>query len=99
WVMPMGILGLLSVPFGLDAFFWRLMGEGINWMVAVAMWVNSLPGAVGRMAAFGIGPVLLGTAGLIVLCLLRSPLRATGVVLIVVASFGAARNPQPDVLI
>ena len=51
------------------------MGEGIDWMIAVALWVASLPGAVGRMAAFGVGPLLLGSAGLVVLCLLRSPLR------------------------
>src|SRR5437899_3247172 len=26
WVMPMGILGVLALPFGFDGFFWRLMG-------------------------------------------------------------------------
>ncbi len=26
WVMPMGILGVLAMPFGFDAIFWRLMG-------------------------------------------------------------------------
>ena len=51
------------------------MGLGIDWMIAVALWVASLPGAVGRMAAFGIGPLLLGSAGLVVLCLLKTPLR------------------------
>ena len=34
WVMPMGILGVLTMPFGFDATFWRLMGEGIDWMIA-----------------------------------------------------------------
>ena len=47
------------------------MGDGIDWMIAVALWVASLPGAVGRMTAFGIGPLLLGTGGLVVLCLLQ----------------------------
>jgi competence protein ComEC len=51
------------------------------------------------MAAFGIGPLLLGSAGLVVLCLLKSPLRALGVVLLTVATIWAARTPQPDVLI
>ena len=59
------------MPFGFDGFFWRLMGDGIDWMIAVALWVASLPGAVGRMAAFGTGPLLLGTAGLVLLCLLQ----------------------------
>ena len=26
WVMPMGILGILAMPLGLDAEFWRQMG-------------------------------------------------------------------------
>jgi competence protein ComEC len=99
WVMPMGIAGVLAMPFGFDGFFWRMMGEGIEWMIAVALWVTSIPGAVGRIAAFGTGPLLLGSAGLIVLGLLKSPLRLTGALLIAVASLWALRTPQPDVLV
>lgn len=99
WTMPMAILGVVAMPFGFDGVFWYMMGEGIGWMIAVALWVESLPGAVGRMAAFGIGPLLLASAGLVVLCLLRSPLRFTGVAMLAIASFWAARTPQPDVLI
>jgi len=39
WVMPMGLFGLLAMPFGLDGVFWRLMGDGIDWMIAVALFV------------------------------------------------------------
>ena len=99
WVMPMGIMGLVAMPFGFDGFFWRLMGEGVSWMVAVAVWVTSLPGAVGRVTAFGVGPLLLGSAGLVVLCLLKSPLRIAGVALFALAVVWASRTPQPDVLI
>ena len=99
WVMPMGILGVLAMPFGFDAFFWRLMGEGVGWMIEVALWVASLPGAVGRMAAFGTGPLLLGTVGLVVLGLLRSPLRLAGIALFALATAWAVRTPQPDVLV
>jgi competence protein ComEC len=99
WVMPAGIAGVLTLPFGFDGFFWRLMGFGIDWMVAVALWVTSLPGSVGRITAFGTGPLLLGSAGLIMLGLLKSPLRFTGVVLLAAAAFWVIRTPQPDVLI
>src|SRR5689334_24874038 len=98
WVMPMGLLGLIALPFGFDGLFWRLMGEGIDWMIAVALFVSNLPGAVGRMAAFGTGPLLLGTAGLLLLCLLKSPLRWTGSVVVVLASLWAVRAPLPGVL-
>ena len=78
-VMPMGILGVIAMPFGFDAVFWRLMGAGIDWMNWVALWVTSLPGAVGRIHAFGTGPLLVGTAGILLVCLLRTPLRWTSV--------------------
>ena len=62
WVMPMGLLGLFAIPFGFDGPLWRLMGDGIDWMITVALWVAHLPGAVGRIAAFDTGPLLLVTA-------------------------------------
>jgi competence protein ComEC len=55
WVMPMGILGVVAIPFGLDAECWRQMGYGIEWMDAVALWVAGLPGAFGRVTTFGAG--------------------------------------------
>jgi competence protein ComEC len=97
-VMPMGILGVLAMPFGFDAICWKLMGWGIDWMITVVLWVTSLPGAVGRIQAFGTGPLLLGTAGLLVLCLLRTPLRWSGAGFAVVASLWAVMTPCPDAL-
>lgn len=99
WIMPVGILGLVTMPFGLDGLCWRLMGEGIDWMTSVALWVTSFPGAVGRVAAFGAGPLLLCTAGLVVLCLLKTPLRLIGAVLIGAAMLLMLRVPKPDVRI
>jgi competence protein ComEC len=87
------------MPFGLDAPLWRLMGVGIDWMVWVSQFVASLPGAVGRIAAFSIGPLLLCTAGLLVLCLLRSPLRFAGAVTILAASLWAFGAAVPDVYV
>ena len=99
WVMPSGLLALVALPFGFDAPLWRMMGLGVDWMVAVALFVASLPGAVGRMAAFGTGPLLLCTAGLVLLALLRSPLRWSGAIVFVAAALWAVRAPLPDVLV
>src|SRR5262249_3459030 len=93
WIMPVGILGLMTMPLGLDGFCWRLMGGGIEWMVLVALWVTSFPEALGRIAAFDAGPLLLCTAGLVVLCLLRTPLRFIGACLIGVAAILMIRAP------
>jgi competence protein ComEC len=99
WVMPMGILALIAMPFGFDGKLWPLMGTGVDWMITVALWVASLPGAVGRIAAFGTGPLLLGTAALVLLCLLKTPLRWCGLPIGLVAGLWAASAPQPDVLL
>ena len=99
WIMPMGILGVLTMPFGVDGTFWRLMGHGVEWMMTVALWVASFPGAVGRMAAFGAGPLLVCAAGLVVLFLLKTPLRLVGAFLIGAAVVLMIRSSQPDVLI
>ena len=98
-VMPAGILGVLVMPFGFDAVFWKLMGVGIDWMITVVLWVTSLPGSVGRIQAFGTGPLLLGTAAILLLCLLRTPLRWSGAALALVASLWAVTAPRPDVLV
>src|ERR1700716_3195586 len=98
-VMPAGLLGLAAMPFGFDGVFWRIMGFGIDWMIFVAQWVAALPGAVGRIAAFGTGPLLAATAGIILLGLLRTPLRWSGAGAIAIAVVWALAAPQPDILI
>jgi competence protein ComEC len=98
-VMPAGLLGLVAMPFGFDGFFWWLMGVGIDWMIVVTQWVAGLPGAVGRMAAFGIGPLILASLGIIVMGLLRTPLRWSGAVALVLALVWTMSVPKPDILI
>ena len=97
--MPMGILGVVAIPFGFDAECWRQMGYGIEWMDAVALWVAGLPGAFGRVTAFGTGPLLLATAGLLAIGLLKTPLRWSGALFILLSIAWAARTPVPDALV
>jgi competence protein ComEC len=83
-VMPAGMLGLLAMPFGLDGGW--LMGVGIDWMIVVTEWVAALPGAIGRMAAFGIGPLIAASAGIVLLGMLRTPLRWSGAFILLLAT-------------
>ena len=99
WVMPMGILGVVTIPFGFDGVFWRQMGYGIEWMDFVALWVASLQGAFGRVTSFGTGPLILATLGLLLICLLKTPLRWSGCFFVALAVAGALRTPLPDVLV
>ncbi len=99
FIMPMGIIGVLTMPFGFDGPFWHLMGLGLEWMIFIAQWVAGLPGAVGHIHAFGTGPLLLGTLGVLLICLLRTPLRWTGAAVGVAACAWALATNQPDVLV
>ncbi len=98
-VMPAGLLGLVAMPFGFDDFFWWLMGVGIDWMITVARWVAGFPGAVGRMAAFGTGPLIVASLGIILVGLLRTPLRWSGAGVLLLAIVWAVSVPRPDILI
>jgi competence protein ComEC len=98
-VMPAGMLALLFMPFGLDEWLWKLMGWGIEWMIWVVLFVTKLPGAVGRVTAFGTGPLLLMTAGIVLVCLLRSPLRWSGAVMALAGTLWAVWTPLPDVYV
>jgi competence protein ComEC len=98
-VMPAGLFGLVLAPFGLDGICWSLMGFGIDWMIAVSQWVASLPGAIGRIAAFGVGPLIAASCGIILMGLLRTPLRWSGAIVLAGSIAWALAGSQPDVLI
>jgi competence protein ComEC len=98
-VMPAGLLGLAAMPFGFDGFFWWLMGIGIDWMIVVTEWVANLPGAVGRIAAFGTGPLMAASAGIILMGLLRTPLRWSGGLVLAASIAWALAARQPEILI
>jgi competence protein ComEC len=98
-VMPAGLLGLSTAPFGLDGWCWSAMEWGIDWMIAVTRWVAALPGAVGRVTAFGVTPLIAMSLGLILIGLLRTPLRWSGTVVLVAGIVWALARSQPDVLV
>src|SRR5581483_10341644 len=98
-VMPAGLLGLVAAPFGFDGMCWGAMGIGIDWMIAVTQWVAGLPGAVGRITAFGTAPLIAASIGIILMGLLRTPLRWSGALVLAGAIVWALMVPQPDILI
>lgn len=71
WVMPLGLLGLLFFPFGLDAIFWKGMAAGVTVILETAKGVAQLPGADFLLPAMPFAAfILFVTAGLW-LCLWR----------------------------
>jgi competence protein ComEC len=98
-VMPMALLSLIAMPFGLEALPLAAMGIGIDLMVATGKEVASWPGAVSILPQISGTALVLIVLGMVWICLWQTRLRALG---LVIAAVGLALAPQanrPDVLI
>jgi ComEC/Rec2-related protein len=100
-VMPMGLIGMLAMPFGLDAPFLWLMGWGLDGVIGIAKYVASWGGdvPVGRQHAWFLG---FGSAGFLLLTLLRTRLALVGLPLLAAApllSWHEAARAMPDLIV
>ncbi|WP_174801172.1 ComEC/Rec2 family competence protein [Martelella limonii] len=96
-VMPSGLLALLAMPLNLHAPFLTVMGWGLEWVMAAAMLVDGLGGAV-TTGAVRQGFLLSFICGFLPLVLLRTRLRLLGLIPIGVSLVMLAwpRSPQPS---
>ena len=98
-IMPMALLSLVAMPFGLETWPLRAMGVGVDLMVATGEWVAGLPGAVTVLPAvsgYGLAIVVLGGLWL---CLWRTRLRALGIGIILLGFLLAPGGTRPDILV
>lgn len=100
-VMPAGLIGMLLMPFGLDGPFLKLMGLGLEAVIAIARHVAAWGGdvGIGRQHPWFL---VVSTAGFLLLTLLRTRLRYLGIPLLVaglVLSWQERSRPLPDFLI
>ncbi|WP_105401255.1 ComEC/Rec2 family competence protein [Neorhizobium sp. T7_12] len=100
-VMPAGLAGMLLMPFGLDAPFMKLMGLGLEWVIAIAKHVAAWGGdvGIGRQHPWFLA---VSTAGFLLLTLMRTRLRLIGLPLLVTAlllSWQERSMSLPDILI
>ncbi|MCJ9750617.1 ComEC family competence protein [Neorhizobium sp. BETTINA12A] len=100
-VMPAGLVGMLLMPFGLDAPFMKLMGLGLEAVIAIAGHVAAWGGdvGIGRQHPWFL---TVSTAGFLLLTLLRTKLRLIGPPLMVTAlllSWHERSTPLADILV
>jgi hypothetical protein len=100
-VMPVGMLAVLLMPFGLDYYPWQVTGMGLDAVIAiaktVAAWGGNIPFA--RLPVW-LFPTIV--AGFLLMTLLRTKLRHTGALLVAASVAVVAltpRNPKTEVLI
>jgi len=100
-VMPFGLIALILMPFGMDWLPLKIMGIGLDLVIAVAKWAASLGGdvVVGRIQPW----LFVGlTASLIIVAIMRSRLRFVGIVSgagLLGASFVLPALPMPDIIV
>nr|WP_250152225.1 ComEC/Rec2 family competence protein [Ancylobacter radicis] len=98
-VMPAGLAGALLIPFGWDDPAWRLMGWGIELMVAISRAVAEVPGADRALAALPLASLICFALALAALCLLRSGLVIVAPVLALAGILLAPTASRPDLLV
>jgi competence protein ComEC len=99
WIMPLGMLGLLLIPFGLADICFVLMAQGIEIIIAVAAFVAELPGAALDVAQPPLLALLATVAGGLWLCLWRTPWRRLGLLGIALGGGLMLLARPPDVLV
>jgi competence protein ComEC len=99
WIMPVGLLSMLLLPFGLEAGCLALMGVGIGLMLDVAAWTADVPGAVLPVARPPVAALVLVLIGGLWLALWQTGWRRLGLLPILLGILLAAVHRQPDLLI
>jgi hypothetical protein len=91
-VMPVGMLAVLLMPFGFDYLPWQVTGWGLDMVIAIAKYVAAWGGNIpfARLPLW-LFPTIV--AGFLLMTLLRTKLRHSGLFLIV-ASIAAAAAIQ-----
>lgn len=99
WVMPLGLLACLLMPFGLEAWVLAAMGWGLDGILATAAVVARMPGAVVTVPAmpdWGLATVALGGLWL---AIWTGRWRLLGLLPAAVGLASILLAPRPDLLV
>lgn len=98
-IMPFALLSLVAMPFGLEAWPLRIMGLGIDLLVATGKWVASWPWAVSILPSISGSSLVLMVLGGLWLCLWQTRWRALGLVIAAAGLLVSGGGTKPDVLV
>lgn len=98
-MVPCVALSLVLMPFGLEYWVLKLFGASIDYMLAVAKWTSSLPGAVFSLPPIGDNAFLAMMLGGLFICLGAGKWRWLGVVPVLAGVVVVAVTPLPDLVI
>ncbi len=97
-VMPMALLSMILMPFGLEAWPLAAMGIAIDEVVGVAGWISSLA-TLGDTGFIPLPSLVFGTIALIVATQFKSILRYFSVLFLLMAVWLFVNKSTPDILV
>nr|WP_298687174.1 ComEC/Rec2 family competence protein [uncultured Dongia sp.] len=98
WVMPLAVLALIAMPFGLEHWPLQAMGWGCDLIIWIAHLVADWPGAVVLVPAIPVVGLLLMSLGLIWLCLIIGRLKWLGLAVLGLGFLTPLTQRAPDIL-
>jgi len=99
WIMPLGMLGVLLIPFGLGGPCFVLMGHGIEVIIWAAALMAELPGAALAVPRPPLAALVATALGALWLCLWRTSWRRLGLLGIALGLLLMPLGEPPDLLI
>jgi len=100
FAVPGALLGAALYPLGLDAFVWRFVGLGIDFVLWAARKIGSFPGATLHLPAFAPYAIIFLSLAVLSSVLWRTVLlRATAIPFALIGLIGAAAGPSFDVAV
>jgi competence protein ComEC len=99
FIMPLGVIAILAMPFGLEHWPLKLMGWGIEQMLSSAHWTASLPGAVTYLKSWPAFALIVMVIGGLWLALWRGRWRIAGAPLAAAGLLVALAWPGADAFI
>ena len=100
FAVPCALFGVLLYPLGLDGFVWHYLGLGIRFVLWVARWIGTLPGATLHLNAFAPWAIVFLTFAVLSAVIWRSTLlRLTAVPLALIGLCGAISGPSFDMAV
>lgn len=98
WIMPLAVLALLAMPFGLEHWPLVAMGWGCDLIISIAHWVADWPGAVFLIPAMPVAGLLIASLGLVWLCLVIGRWKWLGLGLLTIGCLSPITQNPPDIL-
>ena len=98
-IMPLEALALLFDLVGLGAPFWWLAGRALSFLLWLAHFAATAPGAVALLPAMPRGAFALLAAGGLWICLWRTTWRRLGLLLVAAGAAWALSTPLPDLIV